>query len=217
MQSNPRHQCVIYTGDPSLKLHAFASTMQKMMMDGYQCLYINSPEMVASMWSSLAGLGIDVKLEISNYRLLFSSEHVSEGEDFDVDQMLNLLESTLDKALKDGYKGLWASGDMTWELGPEKNYEKLLEYEWKLEKLFQRRKELQGICQYHCDTLPKEVIRGGLLTHQTIFVNETLSYLNPHYINSSTPLENKFAHPMIDKIITNLYQVNIEVNRKSIN
>ena len=85
--------------------------------------------------------------------------------------MLQKLEDELDKALKEGYKGLWASGDMSWELGPEKNFEKLLEYEWKLEELFKRRKELHGICQYHYDTLSQQAVRRGLLMHSTVFIN----------------------------------------------
>ncbi len=35
--------------------------------------------------------------------------------------MLHKLEDALDQALSDGYKGLWATGDMTWEFGSEKN------------------------------------------------------------------------------------------------
>ncbi len=36
---------------------------------------------------------------------------------FDVPMMLANLEEALDQALRDGYKGLWATGDMTWEFG----------------------------------------------------------------------------------------------------
>lgn len=50
--------------------------------------------------------------------------------------------NALDQALDDGYIGLWVTGDMTWEFGPEKNFAKLLEYEWRLEELFHRRPEL---------------------------------------------------------------------------
>ena len=49
-----------------------------------------------------------------------------------------------------------------------------------MEEFFQKRPALSDICQYHTDTLPREVLRQGLLTHQAIFKNETLSRLNPH-------------------------------------
>ncbi len=214
MKQSPRHQCIIYAGAPSQKLPTLAATMIQMMNDGYRCLYLNSASMVAGMRSCLASAGVDVASHVAENRLLLSSEPVSENEDFDIEQMLHKLEDALDQALKDGYKGLWASGDMTWELGSEKNFNKLLQYESKLEALFQKRKELLGICQYHYDTLPAQVLRHGLLMHRTVYINETLSRLNPHYISSDLPSETVAANPLLDKMIADLCQSNCETNRK---
>ena len=216
METGPRHQCIIYAGAPSLKLSTLAAVIHQMITSGYRCLYMNSPAMVAGVRSSLAAMGVDVALEIAETRLVVSSEPVLEGDDFDIEQMLQKLEDELDQALKDGFKGLWASGDMTWELGSEKNFEKLLEYEWKLEALFKKRKELYGICQYHYDTLPQQAMRDGLLTHRTVFINETLSRLNPHCINSKLPSEKMTATLVLDKMIAELCQSNSETRRKSI-
>ena len=33
--------------------------------------------------------------------------------------MLDLLKDAADQAVRDGYRGLWATGDLTWELGPQ--------------------------------------------------------------------------------------------------
>jgi hypothetical protein len=51
--------------------------------------------------------------------------------------MLGTPEDALDQALNDGYQGLWATGDMRWEFGPEKDFLKLLDYEWELEEFLQ--------------------------------------------------------------------------------
>jgi len=214
MKQTSRHQCIIYAGAPSQKLSTMAAAMVQKMNDGYRCLYMNSASMVAGMRSCLASMGIDVPSLLAEKRIVLSSEPVSEDEDFDIGQMLQKLEDMLDEALKDGYKGLWASGDMTWELGSEKNFEKLLEYESKLEALFQRRKELHGICQYHYDTLPAEVLRHGLVMHRTVFINETLSRLNPHFISSGLPTATTAANPLLDEMIAELCQSNCETNRK---
>ena len=69
------------------------------------------------------------------------------------------VEEAVEVALSEGYKGLWATGDMTWEFGSRKNLAKLMEYEWRLEELFRRQEALCGICQYHQDTLPPEAMR----------------------------------------------------------
>ena len=185
MEHDSRHQCLIYEGPPSQKLQVLAELLQRKLEEGYRCLYLNSAPMVAGMRSTLAAMGIDVTNEIARASLVLSSEPVSSGEHFNSELMLAKLEDSLDEALKDGYKGLWATGDMTWEFGPSKNFSKLLEYEFGLEDIFRRRKELCGVCQYHRDTMPREAMRQSLLTHPTIVINDTLPRINPHYLKSA--------------------------------
>jgi len=185
MDRESRHQCLIYDGAPSEQLPALAATLQRKLNEGYRCLYLNSRPMVAGMRSLLSAKGMDVANEIANGRLILSSEPTTSADgSFDVTLMLHKLEEVLDLAVNDGCKGLWATGDMTWEFGSEKNLDKLAEYERRLEELMRRREELCGICQYHVDSLPREATRHGLLTHRTIFINETLTRLNPHYVSS---------------------------------
>lgn len=85
------------------------------------------------------------------------------------------------QAIEDGYDGLWASGDMAWEFGDEKNYAKLLEYEHALDALFEREPALHGVCQYDIGALPSEVIQWGLMSHRALYVNGTQWRANPHY------------------------------------
>jgi hypothetical protein len=177
------------------------------MDEGYRCLYLNSPPLVAGIRSYLAAKNMDVANEIAKARLVLSSEPTSPGNNFNIDRMLSKLEDALDQALNDGYKGLWATGDITWEFGAEKDFTRLVEYEWRLEELFRKRPELCGICQYHRDTLPREVMRQGLLMHHTIFINETLSRVNPHYTQSGLSTERRATNPELDEIVTALCQL----------
>jgi hypothetical protein len=105
--------------------------------------------------------------EVARNSLTLSSDqpHFANGS-FDMDRLLKTLENLLKSALRDRYKGLWAVGDMTWELGMEKDPARLLEYEWRLEKMFHQHPELSGICQYHSDTLPRSLLRQSLLVHR---------------------------------------------------
>jgi hypothetical protein len=184
MDPASRHQCLIYEGAPSRHLPAVAAATLDKLQQNYRCLYLNSPPMVAGMRSYLAAAGVDVAHEVGKASLVLSSgrEHLVGGQ-FDVERMMRTLEDALHQALADGYRGLWATGDMTWEMGQKKNYSKLLEYERRLERSFHEHPELGGICQYHADTLPREMIRQGFRVHPAIFVSQTLSILNPHYIH----------------------------------
>lgn len=183
MASLARHQCLIYSGSPAHHVSVLAAQTLKKLSENYRCFHLNSPTMIAGLRSSLAALGMDVAAETARGSLVVSSEqhHLVNGR-FDMDNMLKALEEAIDGALNDGYRGLWVSGDMSWEYGPQRDFKSLLEYEWRLEELFKRRPALEGVCQYHGDTLPREAMRDGLEAHTAIFVNETLSMVNPYYV-----------------------------------
>jgi hypothetical protein len=184
MNSGERHQCLLYEGPPSQHLKAVAAVIREKLDENFRCLYLNSGPMVAGIRSYLAAAGVDVARETQRGSLVMTSErnHLSEQGDFNIDGMMQALSDALEQALRDRHAGLWATGDMTWEFGSERNFSKLLDYELRLEEFMGGHPELGGICQYHADTLPSEVMRQSLVTHRSIFVNETLSLLNPHFV-----------------------------------
>lgn len=179
----PRHQCLIYEGPPSRHLTMLAAIVRQKLANNFRCLYFNSEPMVAGMRSYLAAAGVDVLKKMQSGNLILSSErpHLDGGGEFEPATMLKGLEDALQQALLEGHAGLWATGDMTWEFGPARDFSKLLEYEWRLEELFRKHPQLGGICQYHAETLPPDAVQKGLLSHRGLFVSETLSIINPHY------------------------------------
>ncbi len=194
---------MIYDGSPSKHLPGLASVIMKMLRANKRCLYLNSPAMVAGMRSCLAAKGLNVAREVDSGTLILSSadNHLIEGR-FDTDKMLSLLGAAITQALQDGYSGLWASGDMAWEFGPERNFEKLLAYEQGLEELFRRCPFLHGVCQYHVETLPAGLAETALSVHQACYVNETLSRLNHCYSRDQTQIsrndwKNMLASPRV--------------------
>ncbi len=164
-------------------LPVMTGIIEQQLKQNTRCLYLNIPLMVAGIEYYLTATGVDIEHQIAKGALILSSDqdHLAGGH-FDANVMLHMLEDAVDQALNDGYKGLWASGDMTWELGPRPDVANLLEYEWRLEQIFRRRPALSGICQYHADTLSRSILRQGLVAHPSIFVNKTLSRINPDYL-----------------------------------
>jgi DcmR-like sensory protein len=208
MNAGERHQCLLYEGPPSQHLKAVAAVVREKLDENFRCLYLNSGPMVAGMRSYLAAAGVDVAREMERGSLVLSSElsHLKEDGSFDVEWMMETLAIALDDALQKGYAGLWATGDMTWEFGPEKNFSKLLDYELRLEEFMGEHPEMGGICQYHADTLPREALRQSLVTHPSIFVNETLSLLNPHFLANgnrqhSSHREGAFDHELDGTVV----------------
>jgi len=205
MEQLPRHQCLIYEGAPSRQLPALAALMREKLLRNQRCLYLNSPPMVAGIRSKLWAHGVDVDAAIARGDLVLTSDrpHLVDGL-FDADRMMQLLEAACNDALSAGYAGLWATGDMTWEMGPHGNFMKLVEYEWRLERFFQTHPELCGICQYHKDTLPRDVLRQGLVVHPSVFVSETLQLVNPEYVRPEQFSPGTLQNPKLDAAIDRL-------------
>ena len=181
-------------------LPALVATVQGKLAANIRCMYVNSPAMVAGLRSSLYAAGTDVEREMARGSLVFGadSSHLIDGR-FQVDGLIDMLETAVQAALADGYAGLFATGDMTWEFGPEKDFSKLLQYELRLEQLFHKHTALSGICQYHRDLLPREAVREALVSHASLFINETISRLNPHYVMATSPSERAAAaRPALD-------------------
>jgi len=207
MEPLPRHQCLIYKGAPSRQLPAQAAMIREKLRQNYRCMYLNSPPMVAGIRSNLWAHGVDVDAVTATGALVLSSErsHLVDGR-FDADRMMQLLETAFEEAMRAGHAGLWATGDMTWEMGPNRDFMKLVEYEWRLEKFFQQHPEMCGICQYHEDTLPREVLRQGLVVHPSIFVSETLQLVNLQYVHAAEYNPAAVQHPDVDAAIDRLFR-----------
>lgn len=200
-----RHQCLVYEGSPSQSLPGLAASIRQHLNEQYRCLYLHSPTMVAELRSLLLVAGTDVTQLVTQGQLVLSSgsDHLVDGR-FQSDRMLSMLEEAVKEALKDGYRGLFATGDMSWEFGPDKDFATLVEYEWQLEDLFRRQPALSGICQYHADTLPSEVLRQGLVTHSSLYLNATLSRLNPYYVTRESFTAHTCNSPALDTAIRDL-------------
>jgi hypothetical protein len=205
MSAQTPHQCLIYDGSPSRYLPALAALLTQKLKANYRCLYLNSPVMVAGMRSHLAAAGVDIARQTEKTSLVMSSDlgHLVDGR-FDVDRMMDTLGEAVRQAVRDGYAGLWATGDMTWELGPQQDFSKLLEYEWRLEAFFRTYSALSGVCQYHADTLPRKVLRQALLTHPSIFINETMSLINPRFLPANSYTDQAEMNPELETMIDKL-------------
>jgi hypothetical protein len=164
-----------------------AAILKKRLNENLRCLYLNSPEMLAKMRAHLAVLGVDVAHELAQSSLVLSSEleHLVD-ERFDIERMFDLLRKNVDQTLNDGHKGLFAVGDIEWEFTPKADFVELLEYEWRLAELLRELPALSGICQYHANVLSGEALRDAVACHDTFFVNDRLSRVNPKYVHAES-------------------------------
>lgn len=177
----------MYEGTPSVYLTPIAQVIREKLAAHWRCVYLNSAEMAAGMRACLAVNGVDVERETKQGSLVISSEreYLVDGR-FDVEKTIKSFKDAHDQALRDGFQGLFGTGDMTWEFGPAGDFSKLVEYEMALEEMLRAHPNFSVICQYHASTLPAEVLQRGLAIHPGMFINETLSVINPRFVHRRT-------------------------------
>lgn len=184
-----RHKCLIYDGHPSEQLPVVIPFLLDGLQNHWRCLYTGSPEMVRMVDRALSSHGVDTAKQAKRGRLILSSDrsHLAAGS-FEPRIMIDGLSAMVDSAVKDGFEGLCATGDMLWELGTSKNFDRLLEYEARLEQVV-REKPLRGICQYQRDIIPAQAVRDALATHRSTFIGDVLNHDNLFYIPPELLLE----------------------------
>jgi|CXWL01.1.fsa_nt_gi signal transduction histidine kinase len=177
-----RHKCLIYDGHPSEQLPIVVPLLLDGLKRNRRCMYLGAPDMVEMLRKALSAADVDVVKEVSRGALVLSCDrsHLKNGR-FDPDDMVAGLCAAIDQAVRDGFEGLCASGDMRWELGEDQNFDRLREYEAKLDQLFKDR-PLNGVCQYHRDTVPSRAVRDALLTHRSLFIGQRLNEDNLFYV-----------------------------------
>jgi hypothetical protein len=177
-----RHQCMIHEGAPFQQFHRLSSVIAERLKSNYRCFYANHPEMVAGMRLYLDAHGLDVAGETERGALVLTSEqtHLIDGR-FDANRILSMLEWVLDESARDGFAGVWGSGDVAWELGSDLDVDKLIAYERGAEEVSARRPELQCVCLYRVDALPRDFAHPAFSTHRSIYVDDATSLLNPYY------------------------------------
>jgi signal transduction histidine kinase len=177
-----RHKCFIYEGQPSEQLPVVVPFLVDGLQDNWRCLYLGSPEMVDMVGSALTKHHVEVSRETQRGALVLSSDrdHLGNGT-FHPRELVESLCSLIDSAVHDGFQGLCVTGDMKWELGADKNFSQLLEYEALLEQVL-RDKPVRGVCQYHRDVLPPQAVRDALLTHRSTYIGGVLNRDNLYYI-----------------------------------
>jgi signal transduction histidine kinase len=186
-----RHKCLIYDGDPAEQLPVVVPLLMDGLHDNWRCLYLGSPKTVQMVDSALHAKGVDTSQARSRNALVLSSDrsHLVDGR-FDPDAMIDVLRSSIDASLHDGFVGLCATGDMRWELGDDENFDRLLEYEAKLEQVF-REMPLRGVCQYHRGLVPAQAVQDALITHRSTYLGDTLDRDNLFYVPPEVLLETR--------------------------
>jgi PAS domain S-box-containing protein len=174
------HICLIYENSAE-QMAAAVPFLKEGLARDERCLYVADDSAVEAIASALAATRVDVAHERERdalWMLTKQDTYLFEGK-FDPVTMIDFLRSAQTQALTDGFSGLRVAAEMTWALGPELVFDRLIEYEALLNDFLANRRSV-FLCQYHRSRFDSAVIHDVLHTHPIAVIGD-LVCPNPYY------------------------------------
>lgn len=162
------HLCLIYESLEE-QMAAAIPFIRIGLERGDKCIYIADENTVESVMAAMREQGIDVDVQTASGALSVQTKqdsYLKQGS-FDPDWMINFLTEATGEAVKDGFKALRVTGEMTWILGGEPGVERLIEYEAKL-NYFLPKHDCLVICQYNRHRFPARTLIDVIHTHPLV-------------------------------------------------
>jgi len=175
------HVCTLFVS-PEEQLVAAVEYIREGLARGERCLYVCCDRGQDEFREALRHAGIAVDAEEARDALVLSTKHEGhlQGGSFDPDRMIAMLQWALNDALRVGYTGLRAGGDMSWLLDEAPGSEKLAEYEARLNHFFESNHAI-GLCMYSLQRMPPAILDHCLATHKFVRMEGPILLSNPFY------------------------------------
>ena len=201
------HICTLFSTLEE-QLRAAIEYIQGGLSRGELCLYICGEHTVEDFKNCLRLAGIDVDKEEARgaLQIITKQDAHLKGGSFDPDRMISLLYQAVDDALKAGFSGLCAAGDMNWVLDDAPGTDKVAEYESRLNHFYITNRAL-GLCQYNRQTLPKAMLDHCIATHKHIRIEGPILLENPFYEEPAQAIGRTAKPDEVDRKIENIRSV----------
>jgi hypothetical protein len=176
------HACLFYAS-PEEQFATVLPYIKAGLEQNEKCLYIVDDNHVVFVLEAMDKAGIDIAAALAARAFVINSKHQTylKNGSFRPDEMIAGLKGGVEEALSEGYRGLRATGEMTWALSDPKALSQLNAYEAKLDKFFPS--QLTGLCQYNQNRFSPQLVPGILQTHRLVIAKGKLQknkfYLPP--------------------------------------
>jgi hypothetical protein len=151
-----------------------------------KCLFAGSPASVQEMEQALTKTGVDVVAAQEAGQLVFISERESllVNKRFDPYHLLSTHQTFIAQALREGWKAVRISMDMTWLTADVATPEQILKYEAASDAVFTfQNAPIIALMHYDYSKLPGALVVELLKLHPIAVVGKFIKR-NPYYLNS---------------------------------
>lgn len=175
------HLCCIYR-DKEEQLSVLAKFMVFGLENNEKCVYIVDDRTKEEVVEAFEGDGIPVHDYVDSGQFVFLTKRDAYLQDgyFDPDEMIYLLGQLEENAIAQGYKGVRATGEMTWFFSDLPGTERLMEYEFRLNEFLPDSRVI-GLCQYNENRFTPGLLLDVIHTHPKVLLYDEL-HENPYYM-----------------------------------
>lgn len=181
------HICQLYS-----KVTDIPSVTARLMRVGLslseKCLFVAAPNQVKELCEELQKLDVDVdELVASGQLVLYDKREpfLADGKRFDPYSLLSSHQTFIAQALREGWKAVRISMDMSWLTEDLATPEQIMKYEAASDAIFTfQQAPIIALMHYdHTKMVQRNLAREMLRLHPISVVGKHIK-LNPHYLNS---------------------------------
>lgn len=207
------HICVVCESAEE-RLSAAAQYIADGLRQNEFVMYAADAETTLNLRERLAGAGIDVEREIARGALNLPTAYdayLTDGR-FDPDAMYIAFEQAISNALAAGYSGCRFAGEPVWAIDRQDLRPGLVEFESRLNRLFQNKKAA-GLCVYDKQAWPATVVRDILRTHPIAVVDDLVCKRNIYYERTDLSDRNVTPDVQVDWMLSQLRELRMHEAR----
>lgn len=171
------HICIFYR-DASTLVETLVPYLVDGLRKGERCFCAQKPEVISRLRLALEARGVDTHQELRRGALEIHGEdevYFADGK-FEPQAMMEMLDRSIDEALRQGFAGFRTAGEMSWALSSRKGCDQLPAYEARVNASFPDKAAI-GICQYPVHGFSPRVLESVIASHR-MALQETMISTN---------------------------------------
>jgi len=201
---NGDHLCCIYEGEQD-RWPAIAAFVAQGLALNEKVLYVadDRPAENTLKYIRDEGVAVDGYYKSGQLSILSAQEAYLREETFNPSRMFALLENATNGALNEGFSGLRGTGEMSWALKSTSGFERLIEYEAKLNE-FLSGKKYKALCQYDRNRFDAAILLDVLSTHPVVVLGNEVYNNDFYFLPAHDFLSEKVKDAKLESCLKNL-------------
>ncbi len=204
MQITKGDHFVLLYNDPDEIVVSVGKYIRHSLLRNEKSVYVNGDADIDKITAYLRKYyNIDELIKSKQLIILNKDDVYSKSGVFDPDKMIDLIIDETKEAEKNDFSGLSITGEISWVLEYEDGFDKIIEYEWKLNERVFSKLPVTALCRYNLNKFTDQMIINVIQVHPLIIWKNEI-HDNPYYVPYIGYKENDIYKYQLSKWLENI-------------